>query len=124
MNIKEKELTGISGTDEPDDPKIELPFTFGDDEDEDLSQFHFTTFSALRQKYSNVMFVGGYTYDQLIEVISQDYIDGIRDIDMNKSEISYELLGIMNQAIPVYNTLGVGPREKTMKHLLQQVKKL
>ena len=36
MNIKEKELTGISGTDEPDDPKIELPFTFGDDEDEDL----------------------------------------------------------------------------------------
>ena len=117
MNIKEKELTGISGTDEPDDPKIELPFTFGDDEDEDLSQFHFSTFSALRQKYSNAMFVGGYTYDQLIEVISQDYIDGIRDIDMNKSEISYELLRIMNQAIPVYNTLGVGPREKTMKHL-------
>ena len=53
MNIKEKELPGISGTDEPDDPKIELPFTFGDDEDEDLSLSNFSTFNVLKQKYSD-----------------------------------------------------------------------
>ena len=117
MNIKEKELPGISGTDEPDDPKIELPFTFGDDEDEDLSLSNFSTFNVLKQKYSDEIYVGGFTYDQLIESVTTDYIEGIRDVDMKKSEIAYELVGIMNQAIHVYNELKVGPREKMMKQL-------
>ena len=119
MNEKEKEPIDIRSIYEPAETPIELPFAFDDDDEvEDLSCVHSNTCVVLTQKYSNAINISGVTYDRLIEIITEDYIQFNKvNPAIDRSVMAYELLEVTNTAINAYNALGLKTREKTMKHL-------